>query len=58
MGEDHVILQSEHKIRLGISLGLIDQPVSLDGCESVASDYIELEVTTFDPVNGQNVKIG
>ena len=47
--EDHVILssESEHKIRLGakITLGLIDEPISLDGCESVASDYTKLETT-------------
>ena len=44
VGEDHVILSSEHKIRLGakITLGLVDEPVSLDGCESVASNYTEL----------------
>ena len=37
VGEDHVILSSEHtKIRLGITLRLVDEPVILDGCESVA----------------------
>ena len=58
MGEDHVILSSEHKIRLGITLGLVDEPVSLDGCESVAYDNTVLEMTTFDPVLRQNVKFG
>ena len=53
MGEDHVILSSEHIIRLGITLG----PVSLDGCESVASNYTELEMTNSDPVLRQNVKL-
>ena len=59
VGEDHVILSSEHKIRLGakITLGLVDEPVSLDGCESVASNYTELEMTTYDPVWRQNVKL-
>lgn len=54
-----VILSSEHKIRLGakITLGLVDEPVSLDGCESVASNYTELEMTTHDPVLRQNVKL-
>ena len=35
VGDDHVILSSQHKIRLGakITLGLVDEPVSLDGCE-------------------------
>ena len=59
MGEDHVILSSEHKIQLGakITLGLVDEPISLDGCESVASDYTELQMTTYDPVLWQNVKL-
>ena len=59
VGEDHVILLSEHKIRLGakITLGLVDEPVSLHGCESVASNYTELEMTTYDPVLRQNVKL-
>ena len=59
VGEDHVILSSEHKIRLGakITLGLVDEPVCLGGCESVASNYTELEMTTYDPVLRQNVKL-
>ena len=59
MGEDHVILLSEHKIRLGakITLGLVDEPISLDGCESVASGYTGLEMTAYDPVLRQNVKL-
>lgn len=59
VGEDHVILSSEHKIRLGakITLGLVDEPVSLGGCESVTSNYTELEMTTYDPVLRQNVKL-
>ena len=36
VGDDHVILSSEHKIRLGITLGLVNEPVSLDGIKSVA----------------------
>ena len=43
VGEDHVILSTEHKMRLGITLGLVGEPVSLDGCESVASNYTELK---------------
>ena len=59
VGEDHVILSSEHKIRLGakITLGLVDEPVSLDGCESIANSYTELEMITYDPVLRQNVKL-
>ena len=37
--------------------GLVDEPVSLGGCESVASNYAELEMTTYDPVLRQNVKL-
>ena len=58
MGKDHVIFSSEHKIRLGISLGLVDKPVSLDRCESAANDYTELEMATYEPVLRKNVKIG
>ena len=29
---------------------LPDEPISLDGCESVASDYTKLEMTAYDPV--------
>ena len=52
VGEDHIILSSEHKIWLGakVTLGLVDKPVNLDGCESVASNYTELEMTTYDPL--------
>ena len=59
MDKDHVILSPEHKIRLGatITMGLVDEPTSLDGCESVASDYTELEMTAYDPVLWQNVKL-
>ena len=39
------------------SLGLVDEPVSLDGSESVACDYTELEMTAYDPVLRQNVKL-
>ena len=57
--EDHVILSSEHKIWLSakITLGLVDEPVSLDGSENVACDYTELEMTAYDPVLRQNVKL-
>ena len=40
-----------------ITLGLVDEPVSLDGCKSVASNYTELEITTYEPVLRQNVKL-
>ena len=41
VGDDYVILSSEHKVRLGalITLGIVDEPVSLDGCESRAQHY-------------------
>ena len=31
-------------------MGLVDERVSLDGCESVASNYTELEMTTSNVV--------
>ena len=38
VGEDYVILSSKQKVRLGalISLGIVDEPVSLDCCETKA----------------------
>ena len=59
VGDDYVILSSEQKVRLGalISLGIVDEPVSLDGCESRAHNYTEIEMTTYDPVLRRNVKL-
>ena len=46
-------------MRLGalISLGIVDEPVSLDGCESRAQKYTEIEMTTYDPILRRNVKL-
>ncbi|CAB3984331.1 Hypothetical predicted protein, partial [Paramuricea clavata] len=59
VGDDFVILSSEHKLRLGalITLGLVEEPVSLDGCESHAKDFTEVEMTTYYPVLRRNVKL-
>lgn len=59
IGDDHVILSSEQKVRLGalITLGFVDEPVSLDGCESRVNNYTEIEMTTYDPVLRRNVKL-
>jgi len=59
VGDDYVILSSEQKVRLGaiISLGIVDEPVSLDGCESRAKNYTEIEMTTYDPILRRNVKL-
>jgi hypothetical protein len=59
VGEDFVILSSAQKIRLGalITLGYVDEPVSLDGCESHSKDFTELELTTYYPVLRRNVKL-
>ncbi|CAH3165890.1 unnamed protein product, partial [Pocillopora meandrina] len=59
VGDDYVILSSEHKVRLGalITLGIVDEPVSLDGCESRAQHYTEIEMTTYDPILRRNVKL-
>ena len=59
VGDDYVVLSSEQKVRLGalISLGIVDEPVSLDGCESRAQKYTEIEMTTYDPILRRNVKL-
>lgn len=59
VGDDYVILSSKHKVRLGalITLGIVDEPVSLDGCESRAQHYTEIEMTTYDPILRRNVKL-
>ena len=59
VGDDYVILLSEKKVRLGalISLGIVDEPVSLDGCEGCAQQYTEIEMTTYDPIVRRNVKL-
>ena len=52
-------LSSEQKIRIAalITTGQIKEPVSLDGCESHAKDFTELEMTTYYPVLRRNVKL-
>ena len=59
VGEDFVILSSEQKIRIAalITTGQIKESVSLDGCESHAKDFTELEMTTYYPVLRRNVKL-
>ncbi|XP_071949795.1 uncharacterized protein [Antedon mediterranea] len=59
VGENSVFLSSEQKIRMAalITLGKINEPVSLDGCESLTKDYTEIELTTYNPVLRRNVKL-
>lgn len=59
VSEDFVILSSEPKIRIAalITTGQIKEPISLDGCESHAKDFTELEMTTYFPVLRRNVKL-
>ena len=59
VGDDYVILLSQQKVRLGalISLGIVDEPVSLNGCEGCAQQYTEIEMTTYDPTLRRNVKL-
>ena len=59
VGEDYVILSSEVKIRIAaqITLGLVTEPVSLDGCESHAKKFTEIEMTTYSPTLRRNVKL-
>ena len=51
VGEDYVILSSEQKTRIPAltTLGQIEEPVSLDGCESHANGFTEIELTTIPP---------
>ncbi|XP_033121548.1 uncharacterized protein LOC117120621, partial [Anneissia japonica] len=59
VGEDYVLLSSEQKLKMAalITINKINEPVSLDGCESHARDYTELELTTYVPVLRRNVKL-
>lgn len=59
MGDDFVILSSEVKIHLAalLLLGIVDEPVSLDGCESHAKHYSEVEMTTYYPLIRRNIKL-
>jgi hypothetical protein len=59
VGDDIVILSSEQKIRLAalITLGVVDEPVSLDGCESHSKNYTEIEMTTYYPLLRRNIKL-
>ena len=57
--DNTVTLSSEQKIRIGalITLGIIEEPVSLDGCESHAKGFTEIELTTYYPTLRRNVKL-
>ena len=59
IGDNYMILSSEEKINLAalITLGIVKEPVSLDGCKSHAKDYTEIEMTTYNPVLQRNVKL-
>jgi hypothetical protein len=59
VGENYVILSSRQKIQLAalITLGIVQEPVSLDGCESHAKHFSELEMTTYFPLLRRNVKL-
>ncbi|CAB4017615.1 Hypothetical predicted protein, partial [Paramuricea clavata] len=59
VGNDYVILSSEQKTGIAalLTLGKIEEPVSLDGCESHNKDYTEIEMTTYYPVLRRNVKL-
>ena len=57
--DNTVTLSSEQNIRIGalITLGIIGEPVSLDGCESHAKGFTEIELTTYYPTLRRNVKL-
>ncbi|CAB4035562.1 Hypothetical predicted protein, partial [Paramuricea clavata] len=59
VGDDFVILSSATKIRLAalITFGIVTEPLSLDGCESLAKDFTEVEMTTYYPLLRRNVKL-
>ena len=40
-----------------ITLGIVPEPVSLDGCENHAKNFTELEMTTYYPPLRRNVKL-
>ena len=57
--DDTVMLSSKQKICIGalITLGITDEPVSLDGCESHAKGFTEIELTAYYPTLRRNVKL-
>ena len=57
--DNTVTLSSQQKIRIGalITLCIIEEPVSLDGCESHAKGFTEIELTTYYPTLRRNVKL-
>ena len=57
--DNTVTLSSEQKICIGalITIGIIDEPLSLDGCESHAKGFTEIELTTYYPTLRRNVKL-
>ena len=59
VGNNYVILSSEQRVQLGalITLGIVDEPVSLDGCESHAQNYTEIDMTTYNPILRRDVKL-
>ena len=59
VGADFAILSSEEKIRLWalITIGMIHEPVSLDGSERHAKNYSEVEMTTSYPLIRRKVKL-
>ena len=59
VADNTVTLSSKQKIRIGalITRGIIEEPVSLDGCESHAKGFTEIELTTYYPTLRRNVKL-
>ena len=57
--DNTVTLSSEQKICIGalITIGIIDEPLSLDSCESHAKGFTEIELTTYYPTLRRNVKL-
>jgi hypothetical protein len=59
VGDNYVILSSEEKLRLAalITIGVVNEPVSLDGCESIAKGFTAVEMTTYFPLLRRNMKL-
>ena len=59
VGENYVILSSGEKINTAalITLGVIEEPVSLDGCESHAKDYLRNRAQNISPCSSEEYEI-
>ena len=54
-----MILSSKEKIKFAclITLGIVKEAVSIDGCQSIAKHFTELELTAYNPTVRRNIKL-